>query len=153
MAGGSSGCADSTGEGGLFSAALSTAVPVRSNCSRRYTLRVSSAICCLNCWSSSDCRESVTLWHQWLRLRYAKVKTRAKSRSMVVGQFDRLTHYHRFQNSRWKPPHLCGGKERFSAPEKAQRQSCALALDRETEAEAYLNNGNSSAGLKSSSPC
>jgi hypothetical protein len=44
------------------------------------------------------------------------------------------------------------GEERFSAPEKAQLQSCALALDRETEAEAYLNNGNFSAGLKSSSP-
>src|ERR1019366_3458925 len=70
--------------GALFSASLSTVIPVRSNCSRRKTRRVSSAICCLSCCSSSDCLESVTLWHRSLGLQYAKVKTQAKHLKVLV---------------------------------------------------------------------
>src|ERR1035437_5273621 len=73
-----------TRKGALFSASLSTVIPVRSNCSRRKTRHVSSAICCLSCCSSSDCLESVTLWHRWLSLQYAKVKIQAKRWKALV---------------------------------------------------------------------
>src|ERR1019366_548188 len=108
MAGDGPGCVDCTPGVVLVSALLSTAIPVRSNCSRRKTRRVSSAICCRSCCSSSDCLESVTLWHQWLRLPYAKVKTQAKRWSsfktagkLDLGQWQRV-FYAEFDGQRRK---------------------------------------------------